>query len=156
MFSSLPRRQRILVKTSLSIAWGLSALAGLSTFVLSWQAYIEDLGPLLTTIIGVLLFASSAMAVYGVLSDRYRLEWVPSWTAALALVPYLVALWAGVLFGGEYLAMPQGFVMASLMGFYLNRAMMCGAHAEKLRKDHLIATKTLERIEHEQDESGAG
>lgn len=149
MFSNLPRRERVLVKTSLVSAWALSGAAGISAIVLASQAYVEELGPIITIVVGAALFLASLFAAVGVATNRYRWEWISAWLSGLALSPYLGSVWAVVVFAGDEAQVPQGFLVASLVTFYVHRAVMCASHASKLRREHALAEATIEQIEGE-------
>ena len=135
MYSGLPPLHRRVVKTTLATAWALSGAAGLSAVIASPNTIISEIGTLGTVISGVLLTIATATAVIGVVAGRYWFEWIAAWGAAVALVPYLVTVWALTL-TGEPTRSTQAFLVTSLLAFYLVRVALCAAHAAKLRIAH--------------------
>lgn len=135
MYSGLPPRNRVAVKISLGLAWAFSTGAGLSAIILSPTTIISEIGAVFTILSGVLLAAATLVAMIGVFANRYWLEWISSWAASLALVPYLVTVWALTL-TGEPTRSTQAFLITSLLTFFITRAELCAAHAAKLRLAH--------------------
>lgn len=139
MYGGLPPRARRAVKVALSASWLLGAFAGVSAVILSPVAIIEEVGIVGTLFSGGLLAATALTAAAGVITDRYRLEWVASWGAASALVPYLITVWALVLTEAAWRT-TQAFLVTSLLAFFLSRGAICSAHAAKLRGAYTIET----------------
>lgn len=128
MYSSLPRRQRFLIRGALALAWSLVALSGVTTLMFGADAFLQD-------IFGLVVVATSVLAAVGVATNRYRWEWVSAWFAAGGIVPYIVAAIADAYQGGpEHL--PMVFLLAALAAFFSSRALHCAAHAAKLRAQH--------------------
>lgn len=146
MYSGLPLPHRRFVKVSLSASWLFAAAAGLSAVILSPNTIISELGPWLTEISGWMLGTAAITAMLGVAGARYRWEWFASWFAAAALSPYLVTVWALTL-TGEPTRSTQAFLVTSLLSFFITRAVLCSAHAAKLREVHGAGTGVIDLIE---------
>lgn len=140
----LPRRNRRQVKTSVSTSWGFAVVAGLAVVANSPVTVIPELGLWGTIISGGTLAAAGLLAAVGVISNRYRLEWLAAWVAAASLAPYLVVVWAVTLLDPTRLN--QAGLVAALVGFIITRAMLCAAHAEKLRVVHRVGSGGIEAI----------
>jgi hypothetical protein len=90
----------------------------------------------ITGLIAAIALASMAsIAALGVAANNYRLEWVASWFAATALAPYALVYWYTV-FTENIERMSSAFLLTALLGFFVTRAIMCSAHAERLRLLH--------------------
>lgn len=154
MYSGLPPRHRRAVKASLASAWALSAAAGLSAVVLSPTTIIAEIGLVGTLISGILLTVATVVAVFGVIANRYWLEWVASWGAAVALAPYLITVWALVV-TDTWTRSTQAFLVTSLLAFYLVRSALCSAHAAKLREAHTVGTAAMDSVGEEVGDADA-
>lgn len=127
MYSNLPKRQRRLIKLVLAASWLLAGAGGISAIVVSPNTIVAELGRLVVYGWGGVVAASSLVATAGVLFMRYRWEWWASWF--VGTVWWLVA-------AGETTRLTQAFLVASLLGFFVLRALLCAAHAAKLRALH--------------------
>lgn len=145
MHSGLPAKHRRWVITALASAWALSGAAGISAVIASPNTIIAELGRPITLALGILLISATTVAVVGVVAQRYWLEWVASWGSSVALMPYLVTVWA-LAITGETTRMTQGFLVTSLLAFYLYRSASCAAHAAKLRIAHEASTAITESL----------
>lgn len=145
MYSGLPAGAKRVVQATLAAAWALSGLAGVSAVVASPVTIISELGMIGTVASGALLVVATGVAVTGVLMTRYRLEWVASWGAAAALVPYLITVWA-LTFTDTWTRSTQAFLVTSLVAFYFTRSALCAAHAAKLREAHSLGTAAIPTI----------
>lgn len=145
MHSGLPRRHRIAIRITLAAAWGLSGCGGLSAILVSPTRIVGELGYLGTLISGAVLFTVTFIAMAGVIWNRYQWEWVASWIAAAALAPYLVTSWALVV-TDTWTRSTQAFLITSLVAFYISRAVLCSAHAAKLRELHTASAAVLGAI----------
>jgi Na+/H+ antiporter NhaD/arsenite permease-like protein len=134
MFSHLPPRQRVYVRSALSLAWAMAALGGFSSLLLS---PIWPLDALAVTgrVAGVILSIMALMAAMGVATNRYRVEWVAAWFSATALAPYTLVFWYSV-FSTDLARMSSAFLLTALLCFFVTRAIMCSAHAARLRLLH--------------------
>lgn len=133
MYSHLPPRQQRNIRASLTVAWGLSGLAGASSLAYGTHAF--DLLAVTAGIAAVSLIAMATIAGVGTALNRYRMEWVAAWFAAAALAPYTLVYWYSV-FSVDLGRMSSGFLLTALLAFFVSRAIMCSAHAERLRLMH--------------------
>lgn len=145
MYSGLPPANRRIVKTTLASAWLLAASAGLSAVVMSPTRIINELGSWGTLASGILLGVSAIFAALGVVGNRYRWEWIASWMSAVALAPYFVTVWA-LTFLDSWTRSNQAFLVSSLLAFFVSRAVICAAHAAKLRVVHVAQAVTTMEI----------
>lgn len=139
MFSHLPPRQRRLVRVALSSAWATTALAGLSSLITSTYQPL-DLLAMTEVTAALVLVVMATFAAVGVGLNRYRMEWVAAWFSATALAPYVLVYWYTV-FTVSLSRLSSAFLLTALIGFYMSRAIMCAAHAERLRQLHEGETK---------------
>jgi hypothetical protein len=139
MFSHLPPRQRTFVRVALSSAWGMSALAGASSLIVA-PGWTLGVLAVTTVIAGIALASMASLAALGVILNRYRMEWVAAWFSAAAFAPHVLAYWYSV-FAVDLERLSPAFLMTALVGFYMSRAIMCAAHAERLRLLHEGETK---------------
>lgn len=145
MYSGLPTAHRRAVKTALTLSWLASAGAGLSAIILSPNTIVAELGEWGTILSGVALSFSAILAAAGVTFGRYRWEWVSAWVSAAALAPYLITVWALVIVDSNTRS-TQAFLVTSLLGFYITRALLCAAHAAKLRIAHVMALAAIDSV----------
>lgn len=150
MYSGLPTRARRVVKTVLVTAWALSACAGITTLLMPTSPALAALGPFWSYLSGMLLLISTLVAAVGVATSRYRWEWVAAWAAATAAVPYTLTLW-GLVIAVSPDRMTAAFLTTSLVSFYALRALLCAAHAAKLREVHQAGTAAIEAVLSEGD-----
>jgi hypothetical protein len=134
MYSHFPPRLRSSIRVALTIAWAFSALAG-AVGVFSNITTDPVIVGQLRDIGGGILAATATFAAVGVALNRYRLEWVASWFSAAALTPYTMVYWYTV-FAVDGDRAESAFLLTSLIVFYLSRAIMCAAHAQRLRALH--------------------
>lgn len=134
MFSHLPPKQRVYIRAALSSAWSMAALGGLSSLVWSSAGPLTAL-TVTGTVAGATLTIMATLAALGVAWNRYRVEWVAAWFSATALAPYALVYWFTVLTGSPERA-SSGFLLTALLGFFISRAIMCAAHAARLRLLH--------------------
>lgn len=135
MFTNIPTRQRRAIKVDLVASWLLAGAGGVAAVVVSPLTIVAELGRLIVYGWGSIVAVSALIAVYGIVANRYRFEWVGAWMAALGIVPYVLTVW-WLVFGGETTRLTQAFIVAALMGFFVHRALSCAAHAAKLRALH--------------------
>lgn len=128
MFSGLPPRQRALIRTTLSGAWLLVAAGGLSAVATEPAGIPQDF-------FGLAVVVTSFFAAAGVIFNRYRWEWVSSWFAAASMTPYVLAAVADTFRHGPQ-NLSSVFLLTALAAFFVSRALMCAAHAAKLRARH--------------------
>lgn len=152
MYSGLPTRNRRQIQGVLGATWVLAAGVGASIWLPPPNPLEEILGPTVTFIAGAVLVIAALCAAVGVLGRRYRWEWVSSWIAAAALVPYGLTAW--YLTGWVDLLYSTSALLATAMvGFMATRALLCAAHAAKLREVHSVTTAVIDAIS-EGDERG--
>jgi hypothetical protein len=139
MFSHLPPRQRTRIRVALSSAWGATALAGFSSLI---TTAFQEFTLLAVTegVAAIVLIVVATFAAFGVGFNRYRMEWVAAWFSAAALAPYVLVYWYTVFTVSPSRA-SSAFLLTALLGFYMSRAIMCAAHAERLRLLHEGETK---------------
>ena len=145
MYSGLPTRNRIQVQTALGAGWLLAAGVGASMVAPPPDVLEELLGfwPALAS--GSTLIAAALAALFGVVFRRYIWEWSAAWIAAAALLPYAVVAWTlCVTVSGLHLT--TAFLATSLLAFFASRAVLCSAHAAKLRVVHSVTTAVIEGI----------
>lgn len=135
MFSTLPGRYPILIRSSLSSAWLLLSLCGVSAVLSSPRALVVELGTLITYGWGAVLAVAALIAAIGVVANRYRWEWSAAWFATSGLSAYALTMWWLVFTGGTAMVTHAAVVSGATM-FTVTRALFCAAHAAKLRAIH--------------------
>lgn len=140
MYSSFPQRDRIAIRSALSVSWGFTALSGVGGILLTPNTLQGELGDHFPLISALLLFVAAAGAMVGVITNRYQIEWVAAWFAAAGQLPYLVIIWV-LVFTTTPTRLQQAAALTSLMFFYVYRITMCSAHARKQRKVHELVKK---------------
>lgn len=155
MLSTYSQRHRVAVRTTLSLSWGFAGAAGISATALTTvsNTVVRELGAVLTVACGLALFLGCTVAMWGVARDRYRFEWSGSWFAAFGISPYVVSIWAVVSTGG-YTRTTQALLVTSLMLFFVARALLCGAHASRLRALHEAGEEAFHAGNNVDDSSG--
>lgn len=112
----------------------MAALGGIASLIMTSMEPPTALS--VTGLIAAIALASMAsIAALGVAINSYRLEWVASWFAATALAPYALVYWYTV-FTENFGRLSSAFLLTALVGFFVTRAIMCSAHAERLRLLH--------------------
>lgn len=156
MLSPYVRRHRIAVRSALTFSWIFAGLAGLSAATLTTVSLtvVRELGLVLTIVCGIAFAVGAGVATYGVAFDRYRFEWAGSWFAGFGISPYVVSLWAVIVSTGEVTRQTQALLVTSLLCFFLARALLCGAHAARLRALHEAGEVTLHAADDDDDSSG--
>lgn len=134
MYSYLPPRQQVFIRIALSSAWALTAIGGMAALLFP-PPFVLDLLELSRGVAGATLAVTASLAAVGVAFDRYRLEWVAAWFSAAALAPYTLVYWYSV-FTVDITRMSAALLLTALLAFYVARAIMCSAHAERLRMLH--------------------
>ena len=151
MYSGLPTKQRRIVKTVLSAAWSFSAAAGVTTLLMPTSPALASLGSVWAYIFGAILFVSALVAAVGVATARYRWEWVAAWVASASIVPYTLTVW-GLTISVAPDRMTAALLTTSLLSFFVLRALLCAAHAAKLREVHEAGTAAIEAVLSEGEE----
>lgn len=139
MFTGLSSRLRLMIRLAISAGWLLAAGGGVSALFVMPNPIIEMWGHPFRVAWAVMLGVAGLVAALGVTLDRYRLEWGASWFAAAAAVPYAMTLWL-LFFYGEPGRITGAFFMTGLISAMIARALLCSAHAEKLRTASEVAT----------------
>lgn len=142
MFSGLPRKYQIYVRTSLSAAWGFVTLGGLAAVFHSPFTIVSELGTLVVYGWGLLTMVCAFVAGLGIALNRYRLEWAAAWFAASGLSVYAITLW-WLVFTGETTRLTQASIVSAATLFMVTRALFCAAHAAKLRALHAGETDSI-------------
>jgi len=145
MYSGIPARQRRVLVTTLGGIWLSSFGAGVSGIVMALTTTGDQLEPLWLAVFSAILAVGSGAATYGVAWNKYRWEWIASWAAAFAIVPYVVLGWV-VTFSTRPSNATSAFLLTALMLFYLARASACSAHAAKLVALHKAETAVVETV----------
>lgn len=135
MYSYMPKRDRVSIKSALGSAWGFTAVAGVGGIFLTPMTVQAELGPIFPTVSAMLILAASLAAVFGVVYNKYQIEWVAAWFALAGQVSYVITVWTFVFTGSET-RLQQAASLTSLCAFYAYRICMCSAHARKQRKIH--------------------
>ena len=133
MYTGLPKRQRILVVATLTATWLLVAAAGFSSAFLSPRTVTAEVGSVVLLVCGSAVMTSALIAALGVAINRYRWEWAASWLTAAGVVPYVITVW-WLVFSESGSRLTQAFFVTALLTFLVHRALMCAAHAAKMRE----------------------
>ena len=138
MYSSLPRRDRITIRITLTIAWSFSALAGVGGILLAPVTVQNELAPHVPFFGNAVVVIASIIAAVGILLNRHQYEWVGSYFAAGGLFIYLITVW--YLFAtGTPTRLQQASYLTSLLFFFVYRIVANSAHARKQRLIHKAA-----------------
>lgn len=156
MYSGLPPRERRAVQASLVVGWLSATGAGLSAALNPTSVTLATMGSVIAAIMGVMLAASAVVATVGILAQRYRLEWVAAWVAAAGFVPYSITIWSlTVTENSSWFT--AAFISTVSLSFYVSRALLCAAHAAKLRIVHEASetiTSALDAVQGDDDGDG--
>lgn len=140
MYGNLPRPQRAAIRSTLSAGWVLVAGAGLSAALVSPYTIIAEVGNVVLTCSGLLVLLSALVAAAGVAFGRYHWEWWAAWFASAGITPYVgTVLW--LVASGEVTRLTQAFSVSALLVFCITRALLCSAHAAKLREAHDLVAR---------------
>jgi hypothetical protein len=112
----------------LALAWFAVAAGGLSSVLFADREPVVDA-------FGIAGVVTATVAGLGVVFDRYRWEWVAAWFTAAAMTPYVFGAWGLVAERGPRV-LSTAFLLTALVAFFALRALMCAAHAAKLRAIH--------------------
>ncbi|QGJ95265.1 hypothetical protein QDA11_gp45 [Microbacterium phage Jayden] len=157
MYSGLPARERRAVQASLVAGWLSATGAGLSATFNPTSVTLAAMGPVIAAIMGTILSVSALVALVGVVGSRYRLEWVAAWIAAAGFVPYSITIWSlTVTENASWVT--AAFISTVSLAFYVSRALLCAAHAAKLRVMHEASetiTAALDAVQGDDDDPGA-
>jgi|SRR6478735_2421180 len=128
MYSWLPPRQRLIVRAALATAWWLVTLGGIASIV------VNDPSNILGDVFGAAVVATSGVAGAGAAWNRFRWEWIAAWFAAASLTPFVLMSVAASYRNIQ--ALPGTILLAALAASFCARALLCAAHAAKLREQH--------------------
>jgi len=135
MYSGLPPRERRAVQAALVAGWFSATGAGITAAVNPTSQTLTEMGPIIAAIMGISLSISAVVAMVGVLGNRYRLEWVAAWVSAAGFVPYSITIWSLTI--TENISwLTAAFISTTALSFFVSRALLCAAHAAKLRIVH--------------------
>lgn len=152
MYSGLPARERRAVKAALIVGWVSATGAGISSALNPTSVTLTEMGPVVAGIMGAVLAFSAIIATYGVIRNLYRFEWVAGWMAAAGFVPYAVTIWSlTVTINISWLT--AAFIATVSLAFFVSRALLCAAHAAKLRVVHEASETITSAIEAVQEEA---
>ncbi|AWY05396.1 membrane protein [Microbacterium phage Metamorphoo] len=157
MYSGLPPRERRAVQASLVAGWLAATGAGVTAALNPTSVTLLAMGPVIAAIMGVILTISAVVACVGVLAQRYRLEWVAAWTAAAGFVPYSITIWS-LTITDNLSWLTASFISTVSLAFYVSRALLCAAHAAKLRIVHEASetiTSALDAVQGDDDGAGS-
>ncbi|AWN05536.1 hypothetical protein SEA_PASCHALIS_43 [Microbacterium phage Paschalis] len=155
MYGGLPDPERRAVKASLIVGWLSATGAGLSAALFPTSVVLLGMGGVIAISMGVTLTISALLAVYGVSSNRYRFEWVAGWLSAACFVPYSITIWS--LTVTEQLHwLTASFISTVALAFFVSRALLCAAHAAKLRIAHEASEVITSAIESVREEGTHG
>ncbi len=151
MYAGLPKRERRAVQIALALGWAFATASGLSASLNPTSRVLLEMGPGIAVPAGALLAISSVVGVLGVVTGRYRFEWVAGWLAAAAAVPYAATVWSlTITVNSSWVTAACNATVALV--FYASRALLCAAHAAKLRQQHrasVTLTAAIERVQGE-------
>lgn len=135
MYSGYPRKDRVRIRFTLAAAWFFTAVWGAASIFLTPTTVQDELGLHLPNITGAIVLSSSVVAIYGVVRDKYYLEYVAAWFAVGGAFVYVITVWGLVIFSTPT-RLQQAAALTSLLFFYLFRVAVNTAHAVKLRTIH--------------------
>lgn len=156
MYSGLPDPERRAVKASLIVGWLSATGAGLSAALLPTSVVLLGMGGVIAISMGVTLTLSALLAVYGVAANRYRFEWVAGWLSAACFVPYSITIWS-LTVTAQLHWLTASFISTVALSFFVSRALLCAAHAAKLRIAHEaseVITSAIESVREEGEHGG--
>ncbi|QGJ89456.1 hypothetical protein PBI_SMARTIES_52 [Microbacterium phage Smarties] len=155
MYSGLPTAQRRAVKASLIVGWLSATGAGLSAWLFPTSVVLTGMGYAVAVSMGITLTISALLAVYGVSANRYRFEWVAGWLSAACFVPYSITIWS-LTITAELHWLTASFVSTVALSYFVSRALLCAAHAAKLRVAHETSDAITSAIESVREEGEHG
>uniref|UniRef100_A0AAU8GPB3 Membrane protein n=1 Tax=Microbacterium phage Crisis TaxID=3158889 RepID=A0AAU8GPB3_9CAUD len=156
MYSGLPAPERRAVKASLIVGWLSATGAGLSAALFPTSVVLLGMGGVIAISMGVTLTLSALLAVYGVAANRYRFEWVAGWLSAACFVPYSITIWS-LTVTAQLHWLTASFISTVALSFFVSRALLCAAHAAKLRIAHEaseVITSAIESVREEGEHGG--
>jgi len=135
MYSSFIKRDRVMIRVALSLAWGFTALGGLGGIVVQPTVVTNEVGNLLPYLSSFAILIFGVVALVGVATNHYWLEWAAAWVAAGGAFAYIITVWFTV-FTGNMNRLQGAGLFTALLFFYIYRIVSCAAHARKLRSIH--------------------
>lgn len=141
MYSSFPRKDRVAIQVALAAAWFFSSLSGVGGVLLTPVTVKNEVGHVLPLFSSGMVLLAAAIAIYGVIRNRYQLEWVAAWFASSGSFVYISTVWYLVIFDGQSTRLQQAASLTSLLCFYIYRIVACSAHARKQRTIHELVEK---------------
>ncbi|QWY84825.1 membrane protein [Microbacterium phage Selwyn23] len=156
MYSGLPDPERRAVKASLIVGWLSATGAGLSAALFPTSVVLLGMGGVIAISMGITLTISALLAVYGVTFNRYRFEWVAGWLSAACFVPYSITIWSLTITANTHW-LTASFISTVALSFFVSRALLCAAHAAKLRIAHEaseVITSAIESVREEGEHGG--
>lgn len=130
MYSNLERRDQLMIRAVLTIAW-LFASVGAFLGILGPAGPVEQaLGSII--VIGFMVVAIFGFsAALGVAFGKYGWEWVSAWFAAGGVFIYASGSWYLVILNG--MSYQRSAYLTSMLFFMVYRGIMNAAHARKIR-----------------------
>lgn len=143
MYSSFPKQDRIRIKLALALAWSFVMFGGLAGIVTAKSVeaelgfWIPFAGSFIVSIFG-------AVAVLGIVLNRYWLEWVAAWFVSGGVFVYALYIWYITIASGSF-KFQGAALLTALLFFFAYRIVACSAHARKQRLIHkLVQTNETE------------
>lgn len=155
MYSGLPPRERRAVKAALIVGWASATGAGISAALIPTSVVLTEMGTLIAAIMGTGVAFSALLAIYGVAAGRYRFEWVAGWLAAASFVPYSITIWSFTITANTHW-LTASFISTTALSYFVSRALLCAAHAAKLRIAHETSDTITSAIEAAREEGEHG
>lgn len=131
----IPPRWRTVLRVIRATLYTLVAGAGIAATVLTPTTIAGTIGEPLMYWWASLATVGALTALWGVIADRYRIEWVASWPATGGTLVYAATVW-GLVAQGESTRSTQAFIVTALTVALAYRGVELAAHAAKLRADH--------------------
>ncbi|WKW87076.1 membrane protein [Microbacterium phage Nicole72] len=155
MFSGLPPRERRAVQTALIAGWASATGAGISAAINPTSIVLTEMGGAVSVIMGAALALAAVVATVGIARQRYRMEWVAAWLAAAGFSPYVITIWSLTITANLHW-LTAAFVATVALVFFVSRAVMCAAHAAKLRTLHEASETITQAMDAVADREGLG
>lgn len=132
---AIPPRWRWVLRLVRGLLYVTVAGFGVSSIVFTPRTIAGTVGEPLTYWWASLAILGSVICVIGVVSNRYRVEWIGTWPAAGASFMYALTVW-GFVINEEYTRLAQSFVALGLFVTLSYRGLELAAHAAELRAYH--------------------
>lgn len=151
----LPRRWQVLLRVIRAAVYLLLAGAGFFVLFSTPKTIVGRLGEPLTHWWAILLLVGAAVALLGVILDRFRIEWAALWPALGGGLIYTSTVW-NLWLHDEPGRGTQSMVVAALTGFVAYRLVELAAHAAVLREAHARKLRARRRLGPRQGSNDVG